>query len=218
MKRLILQNGQLVEEKTPLWQTLSIYGWFTGNASRQSEQTARLSLSNSTQYANYIDLLSISATGVNAPAYGLDFANLPSYRFWFRINPIISTLVVATYLGGSRAETTTTTLTSLGVGIEFRERRLWLVSHNGTTLSEQDTGYDLANAVGTNTNWHHCELHPQNGALRVLIDGTTVSTMTGIPTSGVSTYSKLSFHGRHSNASGDATTNDFWGTEIGFWL
>lgn len=72
-----------------------------------------------------------------------------------------------------------TAVTTANVGIEFRGTgsRLWLIAHNGTALTQRDTGIDVA--VG---NFSEYWLESINGVLNLYINGSLRASTSGAPT------------------------------------
>ena len=204
MKPIVLQNGQLTEADVSLeavdeWSFLPVTGFSTASSSGYaSVGTIELNLTSGAVEGYAAGGVRTSWTR-GTSGNSVDFADAPRIRLILRVSNVAVNSTVRALLGRT-SYATTTALAAKGYGFEVRTGRLWLVAHNGTALTEHDTGVNLTNYTA-----YAIAFGISSGTLYLQINGDRYST-TGAPTSGVTEYAYLQLSQVNSQATFTTST------------
>jgi hypothetical protein len=95
----------------------------------------------STAIAGYRDPVWGIVSGANA----MDWTRTHWFGFWFFANAASATSTYRVLVGKTQGGTLAVgALGTKGYGFELRNTRLWLVAHNGSSITQVDTGLDYA--------------------------------------------------------------------------
>jgi hypothetical protein len=113
--------------------------------------------------------------------------------------------------GGKDVNSTTLgQLTNRGFGFEVRNRRVWLLAHNGTSLSQVDSSTDLATFSGSPPMYEATLTSDGAGNIALFLNGSSIATSTGGPTTDLTgTANPWGLAAEITNG-GDTTQNQFY--------
>lgn len=128
--------------------------------------------------------------------FDMSISRLAEFRFYFDnpANPFTANTVCRIGFFSGQLSTTASGFQPLskGFGIEIRNKRIWLVSHDGTNASSLDTQMDI---TGAGQQIHTIRLMRDSTGLYALLDGVVSSKLTlFLPTDTVASVSPGVFH------------------------
>lgn len=189
MKPLILQNGQLAEASVSLdpvaeWSQIPTNGLTPANSGGSSTAgIVKLDLTCWT-VGGFASGSIWAAWSQNTAAASVDFTKAPAIRLTLSVGNVETSATIRALLGRT-GTSSSAALGEKGYGFEVRTGRLWLVTHDGTALTQSDTGVSLT----ANTTYVFV-FGISEGTLYLRANGVAFSC-SGAPTTGTTNYAFL---------------------------